>query len=164
MGVAICFTSTSSEDWVQIKPYLTCGITEIRHLTLITCFGNLRNMSGSFLMSENGNFSEFPKSTYVTFTVSSLLTAVKKQQSGTYLKTNTFWTNNSIPIVDRILPALVNCYQWGIFSLASNNGHILAHRYSNLFFGNLAKIILKQSYTALQTPHCYRYPNDMDSS
>ena len=81
-------------------------------------------MSGSFLISENGNFSEFPKSTYVTFTVSSLLTAVKQQQSGTYLKTNTFWTNNSIPIVDRILPALVNCYQWGIFSLASNNGHI----------------------------------------
>ena len=45
-------------------------------------------MSGSFLISENDNFSEFPKSTYVTFTVSSLLTAVKQQQSGTYLKTN----------------------------------------------------------------------------
>ena len=134
LTVAICFTPTSNENWVQIKPYLTCGITEIRHRSLITCFGSLRNMSGSFLISENGNFSEFPKSTYVTFTVSSLLTAVKQQQSGTYLKTNTFWTNNSIPIVDRILPALVNCHQWGIFSLAFSNGHILALRYSNLFF------------------------------
>ena len=88
LTVAICFTPTSSENWKQIKPYLTYGITEIRHRSLITCFGNLRNMSGSFLISENGNFSEFPKSTYVTFTVSSLLTAVKQQQSGTFLKTN----------------------------------------------------------------------------
>lgn len=44
----------------------------------VTCLGSRRNMSGSFRMSENGSFSAFPKSTYVTLTVSSLLTPMRQ--------------------------------------------------------------------------------------